>query len=540
MAFSSLTSFGAIYFTHKNYWEVTIYRVQTVDFNILANILPNKLSTQLLNKDFIGIQSTLDSNYGLFGIIVTDCKSDQLDCPQQKITYASKTIVQTTLDGKQKLIPESGYSEIWAKKFTQVDRPAQLLSGDILLLRDPAPINQEWKFADPHATKRISSGLQNSGNVIGRVYLLRGNPPSFTSEIYNWLKNPWKVSRSTLVYNAITGTALVTGIIVWLLSELIYFSQKKADRRELEAEKKASGAERVKLEAEKKVIEAAKIKREAEKQIRQATEQVLSANQAAIAAKDNAQKIQAIADTIQRSESKTQQEKIDAQDRAREANAKACEAQILAQEFAKKLELKNKELEESAKKLELKNKEHQDLWDLIKSEDEELKQERKKLEYDNEELKQKNQDLAAHNQELTDKIKKIQDEKHTIDNKEYICRNNDNEIKLPVSSKKRSDVVQDSSTPHHRPQSWKSVKSMLEELDWVEYVRFDSNAFSAPRNDVKIATKGTKDARHIFWIHLVDKNDSSKMAVSVETTGHTDEHAQECARILREKLRKLT
>jgi FtsZ-binding cell division protein ZapB len=510
LAFSSLTSLSVVYLTHKNYWEITIYRVQTVDFNILSNVLPSKLSTQLLTNDRKGLQSTLDSNYGLFGMILTDCKSDRIDCPQQKITYASKTTVQTTPDGNQKLVPGSGYPGIWAKKFTDIDKPAQLLSGDFLLLRDPIPNNQEWKFESSHAKERISSGLQNPGKIIGRVYLLRSNRPSFISEIQNWLQNPWKVSRSTLVYNAITGTALLTGIIVWLLSELAYCSQKKADR--------------IKLESEKQVGEATKIKLEAEKQIRQATERVLSANKAASEAKANALNIQAAANAIRQSESKTQQEKLDAQDKADKADIKAGEAEAKAEALANKLEFKTQD--------------YQDLYDLIQSEDEELKQERKKLKDDNQDLVQTCKELADKNQELEKTIKKIQDDKTNINNNKYVNRDNSNEIKLPISGKNRSKVVKISSISHHRPKSWDSVKSMLENLTWVEYVRFDKDAFNAPPNGVKIATKGTKDNRHIFWIRLVDKSDNTEMAVSIETTGYTDEHAQESAKILREELRK--
>jgi hypothetical protein len=39
----------ANYNHHKNYWEGTIYRIQTVDFNILAHTLPTKLSYALVH-----------------------------------------------------------------------------------------------------------------------------------------------------------------------------------------------------------------------------------------------------------------------------------------------------------------------------------------------------------------------------------------------------------------------------------------------------------------------------------------------------------
>jgi hypothetical protein len=505
LAFSSFTSLCVIYLTHKNYWEVTIYRVQTVDFNILSNVLPSKLSTQLLTNDRKGIQATLDSNYGLFGMIVTDCKSDRIDCPQQKITYASKATVQTTSDGKQKLVPESGYPEIWAKKFAEVDKPAQLLSGDFLLLRDPIPNKQEWKFKDAHDTKSVPTGLQNSGKIIGRVYLLRGNPPLFTAEIQKWLQNPLKISRTALVYNAIVGSALLTGIIVWLFSELAYFSRKKADV--------------IKLKAETQIRQAAEIKLVAEVQIRQAAERVLIANQIASEAKANAIKIQAAADIIQKSEFKPQHEKLDAQDRAEKAEAKAREAEAEAERLRRELEY---------------------LYNSIGEEQKELEQKYIELENKNEELEQKCLKIEDGKQEPEKFSGQVESDEPCLENN-LSCINQDNHIKviLPTSRKARANVVNvQESRKHHRPKSWKSVKSMLEELDWVEYVRFDKNAFNAPRNEVKIATRGTQDGRHIFWIHLAESSNSN-MAVSVETTGHTEEHAQEAASILRTKSSKI-
>ena len=95
---------------------------------------------------------------------------------------------------------------------------------------------------------------------------------------------------------------------------------------------------------------------------------------------------------------------------------------------------------------------------------------------------------------------------------------------LPHSTKPRSEVVNvQESKEHHRPKTWKKVEKMLEELPWIEYVRYDKNAFSSPKNYFNLAPRGTKDGRHIFYIHLYESEDT-KIAVSVETTGETEEH----------------
>jgi hypothetical protein len=104
---SAGTGIGVVYLNYHNYWKVTIYRTQTVDFNMLATLLPSKVSTHLLKNDSKGLQEVLDTNYGLFGTIVTNCKSVSVDCPEQQITAVcgfmrdNNSSVQTNCEGEQ-------------------------------------------------------------------------------------------------------------------------------------------------------------------------------------------------------------------------------------------------------------------------------------------------------------------------------------------------------------------------------------------------------------------------------------------------------
>lgn len=111
---------------------------------------------------------------------------------------------------------------------------------------------------------------------------------------------------------------------------------------------------------------------------------------------------------------------------------------------------------------------------------------------------------------------------------------------LPASSKPRKDVinVQDDTQGHHRPKLWKKVEKMLKEIPWIEYVRFDKQAFSAPKNEIKAATRKTSDGRHVFGIHLCE-SEEKKIAVSVETTGYTPEHMTQASVELRERMGRL-
>ncbi len=112
-------------------------------------------------------------------------------------------------------------------------------------------------------------------------------------------------------------------------------------------------------------------------------------------------------------------------------------------------------------------------------------------------------------------------------------------VNLPESSKPRSEVVKvQESKIHHRPKVWGKVKKMLENLPWIEYVRYDKNARSAPKNSIKQANRGTSDGRYVFWMNLYESEDT-KMFISIETTGYTREHAEQAATELRQKLGRL-
>ncbi|MDT9176089.1 MAG: putative CRISPR-associated protein [Limnospira sp. PMC 1291.21] len=111
---------------------------------------------------------------------------------------------------------------------------------------------------------------------------------------------------------------------------------------------------------------------------------------------------------------------------------------------------------------------------------------------------------------------------------------------LPESGRSRDDViqVQGDKKGHHRPKSWKKVEKLLQDLPWVDLVRFDKNAFSAPKNGVKSARQKTTDGCHVLWLHLHD-SDTHHIAVSVETTGYKPEHLTEATAELREKLGRI-
>jgi putative CRISPR-associated protein (TIGR02619 family) len=111
---------------------------------------------------------------------------------------------------------------------------------------------------------------------------------------------------------------------------------------------------------------------------------------------------------------------------------------------------------------------------------------------------------------------------------------------LPPSGRSRDQVIQVQADKqgHHRPKSWKKVEQILRDLLWVDLVRFDAQAFSAPKNGVKGSPKDLADGRKVLWLHL-DESKDTKMAVAIETTGYTPEHMKLAATELRERLGKI-
>jgi|GEM_PF-4986861 len=151
---------------YRAYWHVTVLRAETVNFNILAHTLPHLLSGALIRQDFADIDRVINSHYGLFGIVVTDCQTTAKVCTNQRILAQSKPY----------------YS--WQRTVTPNDLDTALFST----LRDPAPIDPEWQFEQPRATQPTTSGLENQGKLIGRVYYVRNQPPNFLQDQLSWLR----------------------------------------------------------------------------------------------------------------------------------------------------------------------------------------------------------------------------------------------------------------------------------------------------------------------------------------------------------------
>lgn len=216
LATTGIISFGiggAVTFDrYNNYWNQTIFRVQTVDFNILSHTLPTKLSYAIIKNEPEEVQRTLDSNYSLFGLIVTDSSGQKI------IAYSGKN---------------SGRFLSWKAALD----PQQLQNHPYDVLLDPPPVFPQWTYSEPKATERSATSFTNQGRVIGRVYYVRGVRPTFQEDIMTLLKNPFSDSSRIQTYTISLIACFGGTLLVWSILEFILYKKRVGEekaRRELE------------------------------------------------------------------------------------------------------------------------------------------------------------------------------------------------------------------------------------------------------------------------------------------------------------------
>lgn len=218
------------YCHYKNFWFDTIYRVQTVDFNLLHHTLPITLSELITANRGDLIQSVLDSSYGLFGLVVTDGCGDT-------ILYKTNAIY---------------HRRSWQKHLSIEDlaKASQLEKFDYLTLQPPT--NSFLEHISPRDTvPPVQIGLdnrtgENSPKIIGRVYYLREIPPSFINDLTTFLTTGiFDISQSKRGYLIISACDVILCIcllgLIWLRQQALNYKKQeiKSMKRELEIKKRA-------------------------------------------------------------------------------------------------------------------------------------------------------------------------------------------------------------------------------------------------------------------------------------------------------------
>lgn len=198
---------------------------------MLSHTLPGKLSYTLLQGNIGELQRTLDSNYGLFGLIVTDCKMAAKDCLSEQILYQSKSSLK------------------WTKEISL----ATLSNHPYDLLQSPPPLQAERQYAKRDDSKPIPTGRVNSGEIIGRVYYVRGVPPTFIEDYNNWIKEPFKVTGSRTLYTSTFALFFLGGLSAWIIIELVLSAKRNEQHlAQQQREQLQREIQQIKLQLEEK------------------------------------------------------------------------------------------------------------------------------------------------------------------------------------------------------------------------------------------------------------------------------------------------
>jgi hypothetical protein len=211
---------------YKSYWLGTIYKVQTTDFNMLHHSLPATLSQLIIAERDDLVQQCLDSNYGLFGLVVTDSADDSV-------------IYKTTKVWRR---------ESWQGHIAQEDLARIKKMEHYDLLTDPPPLGAGWEHSSPKAEKAVAvkGAINPKGRVLGHLYYVRSDPPPFFEDIIGLFSTSlFEMSGAKRGYLYITlttmGFSAIVILMIWLRQRGLEMKQGELEylQRELDIRKKA-------------------------------------------------------------------------------------------------------------------------------------------------------------------------------------------------------------------------------------------------------------------------------------------------------------
>jgi hypothetical protein len=193
---------------YESYWNGTIHRVQTVDFNILHHTLPPTLSYLILSGQPQEVQKVLDCTYGIFGLVITDPAGTEILFRTQAV-YKKKS---------------------WQHGLTMESLAEQGEPFDYLT--DPPPTAVHFTHQSPRVDKISVHAPTSHGRVIGRVYYCRGVPPRYEEDLVEAVCSNWlELTGSKRGYILLTIIVLATS---FLIVSLVLWRQRILGAREQE------------------------------------------------------------------------------------------------------------------------------------------------------------------------------------------------------------------------------------------------------------------------------------------------------------------
>jgi hypothetical protein len=185
--------------TYKDFYGKKLFRLHTLDLKTLAEQMTIKVNFFLSEGHSERLQGVLDASFGMFGFVVTDCKTTDMSCPEQKIIFAS-----------DKSLPWLHYPDV-----------SSLPKGSFTILR-----------------RLEKDGENRPPVIIGRLYVIRNIPVSFVDDFRGWLISPFSDIGARRFYLRTSLAFAAGGSIFWGISELYFLIRRRQQRllelRELE------------------------------------------------------------------------------------------------------------------------------------------------------------------------------------------------------------------------------------------------------------------------------------------------------------------
>ena len=174
---------------HDSY-DRLLFKLHTSDLQGVAAQLTDQLAQLYARNDTLGMQKLLDSSFGLYGFVITDCTELGASCPGQRILFTSSQSLE------------------WKKHPTVAD-----------LTREP--------FALLQLPQMGSKTL-----VLGRLYVLSNVPRSFEEDYSLWQEDIFSTYGARRYYLRTFIFCLVGGLFSWLVLEALLWARRQHRRSE--------------------------------------------------------------------------------------------------------------------------------------------------------------------------------------------------------------------------------------------------------------------------------------------------------------------
>lgn len=226
---------GICYLSFESYKE-SMRRVLNIETNIIFETMPYKISQLMINQEYDKVQEVIDSNKGVFLIVITDCKTLDNVCDNQKIVVTQQ-IVTNQRDNIKEYFNDIDKLKS-EKNWVTLRNPANIGRGELYL----------HHYRDNEFEKRFN---RDNGDIIGRLYVLP--TPEFSSRTLlstitrtlNYIYKYKKVSNDS--YNYIKNAFISMILFIILLGLLIHYKRSNLEKKELNLSVKSLENEKKKL-----------------------------------------------------------------------------------------------------------------------------------------------------------------------------------------------------------------------------------------------------------------------------------------------------